>query len=69
MDWKIKSITKNCIFSKVKFIIDKSQLQDYEKIINWISTCKTLCNNIIKRPLVMSKHFGIQPKNGTYINQ
>ena len=31
MDWKIKFITKNYIFSKVKFITDKSQLQDYEK--------------------------------------
>ena len=31
MDWKIKFITKNYIFSQVKFITDQLQLQDYEK--------------------------------------
>ena len=31
MDWKIKFITKNYIFSKVKFITDESQLEDHEK--------------------------------------
>ena len=31
MDWKIKFITKNYIFSKVKFITDELQLQGYEK--------------------------------------
>ena len=31
MDWKIKFITKNRIFSKVKFITDILQLKDYEK--------------------------------------
>ena len=31
MDWKIKFFSKNYIFSKVKFITDKSQLQDDEK--------------------------------------
>ena len=31
MDWKIKFITKNYIFSKVKFITDESQLEDHKK--------------------------------------
>ena len=31
MDWKIKFITKYRIFSKVKFITDQLQLQDYKK--------------------------------------
>ena len=31
MDWKVKFITKNYIFNKVKFITDQLQLQDYEK--------------------------------------
>ena len=31
MDWEIKLITKNYIFNEVKFITDKSQLQDHEK--------------------------------------
>ena len=31
MDWKIIFITKNYIFSKVEFITDQPQHQDYEK--------------------------------------
>ena len=31
MEWKIKFIKKNYIFSIVKFVTDKSKLKDYEK--------------------------------------
>ena len=68
MDWKIKFITKNNVCSKVKFITEKLQLQDYEKNHPLDIYFYKYCNKIIKSPLMMLKRFGIQPKNATFSN-
>ena len=62
MDWKIKFITKNYIFSKVKFITDESQLENHAKNHPLDICFYNSCNKIIKSPLIMSEYFGNQPK-------
>ena len=55
--------------SKVKFITDKLQLQDMKKYHPLEICFYKSCNKITKRPLMMSKHFGIQPKKNLFSNQ